>query len=80
MSNRANSYECRSCGDTVTPGSDAKSRTVRGIRSAEYCGECFRELAFGKIPDPELNRGPCGYDTDGQNREYHGGQYHRGEW
>lgn len=77
---RSPSYECRSCKDTVTPDHDAKTQTVNGVNSAEYCEECFREKALGELPDLEQNRGPQGYDTDGQNREYHGGQFHRGEW
>ena len=77
---RSPSYECQSCGDTVTPDDDAKSQTVNGVNSAEHCEECFREKAFGEIPDLEQNRGPCGRDTDGQNRQYHGGLGHRGEW
>lgn len=77
---RSPTYECQSCGDTVTPDRDAKPRTVNGVNSAEHCAECFREKAFGEFPDLEQNRGPSGIDTDYQNRQYHGGRFHSGEW
>mgnify|MGYP001615885400 CR=1 len=73
------SYHCKSCKEEIFLEAGKKPEIINGYHRDEYCKECFEELALNKIPPTDENQ-KSPKSIGGANRDYHGGQFHTGEW
>ena len=71
---------CKCCGDTIGDGHAEVSRTM--LLKERQCLECYVEVHFGQVVAACLAYLPprSGRLPGVSDRQYHGGQFNRGEW